>query len=114
PQAPRTAHRQTMHGRRADFRRSRMSSACYQECHNMATRLQTSFSLPYHRPRRLRRNETLRGLVRETEVDASDFIYPLFIAPGSGLRHEVPSMPGVYNLSVDQLAAEAEDILAHD
>lgn len=79
----------------------------------MTTWTRTTFSLPYHRPRRLRSSESLRGLVRETEVNAADFIYPLFIAPGQALRHEVPSMPGVFNLSIDQLAAEAEDVLAH-
>jgi porphobilinogen synthase len=50
-------------------------------------------------------------MVRETTLAADDLIYPLFVKPGTGARGEVPSMPGVYQLSVDQLAEEAEDIL---
>jgi porphobilinogen synthase len=62
--------------------------------------------------RRLRKTAALRSLVRETEVSASDFIYPLFVVPGSGVRNEVASMPGVFQLSVDQLRAEADEILS--
>jgi porphobilinogen synthase len=61
-----------------------------------------------HRPRRLRRSAALRALVRETRLDADDFIYPLFACPGEGVRREVSSMPGVYNLSVDEAVKEAE------
>jgi porphobilinogen synthase len=61
-----------------------------------------------HRPRRLRRSAVLRALVRETRLDADDFIYPLFACPGEGVRREVSSMPGVYNLSVDEVVKEAE------
>ena len=56
-----------------------------------------------HRPRRLRRTATLRAMVRETRLDAADLIYPLFVCPGEGVRREVRSMPGVFNLSVDEL-----------
>jgi len=61
------------------------------------------------RMRRLRRNESLRALVRETSVDPGDLIYPLFICPGKGVRNPVSSMPGVFNLSVDQAVVEAEE-----
>jgi porphobilinogen synthase len=60
-----------------------------------------------HRPRRLRRSETLRALVRETRLAAEDFILPLFACPGENVRREVSSMPGVFNLSVDEIAREA-------
>ena len=60
------------------------------------------------RPRRLRRSAALRALVRETRLDAADLIYPLFACPGEGVRREVRSMPGVFNLSVDELVKEAE------
>lgn len=60
-----------------------------------------------HRPRRLRRSPALRALVRETNLDAKDFIYPLFACGGEGVRREVRSMPGVFNLSVDELVKEA-------
>jgi porphobilinogen synthase len=59
-----------------------------------------------HRPRRLRRSDTLRSLVRETRLTRDDFILPLFVCPGSGVRREISSMPGVYNLSVDETAKE--------
>jgi porphobilinogen synthase len=55
-----------------------------------------------HRPRRLRRSDALRSLVRETRLSADDFVLPLFVCPGTGVRNEVSSMPGVYNLSVDE------------
>jgi porphobilinogen synthase len=60
-----------------------------------------------HRPRRLRRNETLRSLVRETRLAAEDFVLPFFVCPGKGIRREVSSMPGVHNLSVDEVTKEA-------
>ncbi len=60
-----------------------------------------------HRPRRLRRSEHLRALVRETRLAPEDFILPLFACPGENVRREVSSMPGVFNLSVDEVAREA-------
>lgn len=60
-----------------------------------------------HRPRRLRRSETLRALVRETRVTVDDFVLPLFVCAGKGVRREVSSMPGVHNLSVDEVTTEA-------
>ena len=62
---------------------------------------------PIHRPRRLRKNERLRNLVRETRLSPEAFIYPLFVCPGTGIRRAVRSMPGVFQLSVDEAAAEA-------
>jgi porphobilinogen synthase len=59
--------------------------------------------------RRLRRTEPLRALVRETAVAAGDLIYPLFLCPGEGVRRAVGSMPGVFNLSIDEAVREAEE-----
>ena len=59
-----------------------------------------------HRPRRLRKSEALRSLVRETRLSADNFVLPLFICPGTGVRNEVSSMPGVHNLSVDEATSE--------
>ncbi|MGA7108002.1 MAG: porphobilinogen synthase [Terracidiphilus sp.] len=66
-------------------------------------------SFPQNRMRRLRRTESLRALVRETALDPGDLIYPLFICPGQGVRNAVSSMPGVFNLSVDEALREAEE-----
>src|ERR1043166_4806324 len=60
-----------------------------------------------HRPRRLRKTENLRALVRETRLAPEDFILPLFACAGEKVRREIPSMPGVHNLSVDEVAKEA-------
>jgi porphobilinogen synthase len=65
-------------------------------------------SFPENRMRRLRRTESLRALVRETALDPGDLIYPLFLCPGQGIRNAVTSMPGVFNLSVDEAVREAE------
>ena len=67
---------------------------------------------PEYRPRRMRRNEALRSLIRETTLSAGQLIYPLFIVPGKKVKKEVPSMPGVHQISVDQLAAEARELQA--
>jgi porphobilinogen synthase len=64
---------------------------------------------PEIRLRRLRRSESLRALVRETTLNPGDLIYPLFICPGEGVRNPISSMPGVFNLSVDQAVREAEE-----
>jgi porphobilinogen synthase len=61
------------------------------------------------RPRRLRRTENLRALVRETRLAPEDFILPLFACAGEKVRREIPSMPGVHNLSVDEIAQEAAE-----
>src|SRR5918911_3804787 len=60
-----------------------------------------------HRPRRLRRREPLRALVREARLAREDFVLPLFACAGAGVRRAVPSMPGVFNLSVDEIVREA-------
>jgi len=67
---------------------------------------------PEYRPRRMRRNEALRALIRETTLSADQLIYPLFIVPGKKVKNEVRSMPGVYQISVDQLASEAKQLLS--
>jgi porphobilinogen synthase len=61
---------------------------------------------PVNRPRRLRQSSLLRGLVRETELNSGDFILPLFVRPGTGVRKEIGSMPGNYQLSPDTLVDE--------
>jgi porphobilinogen synthase len=60
-----------------------------------------------HRPRRLRRTAAIRSLVRETRLSPDNFLYPLFVVPGAGQRREVGSMPGVFQLSVDEIVKEA-------
>jgi len=63
---------------------------------------------PITRLRRLRRNEAMRSLVRETRLEPSALILPLFLCPGEGVRREIGSMPGVYNLSIDEAMKEVE------
>src|SRR5579883_83526 len=65
-------------------------------------------AFPIHRARRLRSSERIRRLVRETQLSPSQFILPLFVCPGEGVRKEIRSMPGNAQLSVDQLVTEAE------
>ena len=60
-----------------------------------------------HRPRRLRRSASIRALVRETRLSPDMFLYPLFVCPGEGRRREIGSMPGVFQLSVDEIVREA-------
>ncbi|MBM9616204.1 porphobilinogen synthase [Desulfobulbus rhabdoformis] len=67
---------------------------------------------PEYRPRRMRQNETLRSMIRETRLAPEQMMYPLFVLPGKGIREEVSSMPGVFRLSIDQLAKEAKECLA--
>ncbi len=66
-------------------------------------------SFPRTRPRRLRRSETLRSMVRETRLSRDDLILPLFVVEGSGVREPVASMPGVFRHSVDQLVLECKE-----
>ena len=73
---------------------------------DMAVKTATRLTLA-RRPRRLRRTESIRGLVRETRLTPDCFIYPLFVCEGRGVRREVPSMPGVHQLSVDEVVKEA-------
>lgn len=59
-----------------------------------------------HRPRRLRRTDAIRSLIRETRLAPDNFVLPLFVCPGTGVRREIASMPGVYNLSTDETTKE--------
>jgi porphobilinogen synthase len=65
---------------------------------------------PEYRARRMRRSENLRRLIRETRLSTDNFIYPLFVAPGQKVRREVGSMPGVFQLSVDETVREAAEV----
>lgn len=62
------------------------------------------------RPRRLRVNEGMRKLVRETDISVNDLVYPLFVVEGEGIKAEIPSMPGVYHLSIDNFLKELEEV----
>ena len=66
---------------------------------------------PAYRPRRMRDGELARQMIRETELSAKDFIYPLFVKPGQGRRDEIPSMPNVYQVSLDMLMPETRELL---
>jgi porphobilinogen synthase len=68
-------------------------------------------SFPAHRPRRTRRDAFTRDLVREHQLSASDFIYPVFVLEGQGQSQDVASMPGVQRLSLDRLLPVAEECL---
>lgn len=72
--------------------------------------LPDSFVPPAVRPRRLRASQTVRDLVCETRLDLKSMIYPLFVVEGKGIKNEISSMPGVYQWSTDQLAAEVREI----
>lgn len=66
---------------------------------------------PEYRPRRMRRNEAFRSMIRETHLSAAQLIYPLFVMPGKNKREPIPSMPGVFRVTVDQLGKEAKECL---
>lgn len=65
---------------------------------------------PVQRPRRLRKNATIRRMVRETSLSPDDFIYPLFVTFGKGVRKEISSMPGCYQESVDEIIGHAKEV----
>ena len=67
-------------------------------------------SYPAQRMRRLRRNDTLRRMVRENRLSVDDLIYPLFIVHGKGIKKEIEALPGNYHLSIDRLGEEAKAI----
>src|SRR3984893_18428135 len=67
-------------------------------------------TFPLHRPRRLRRTEALRGMVRETRLSTSGLVYPMFACPGTKVRKEVSSMPGIFQQSVDQIVEECREV----
>lgn len=69
-------------------------------------------NIPYYRPRRLRRNENIRRMVRETTLSVNDFIYPLFVTEGKQVKNAITSMPGNYQLSIDLLIKEVKDVHA--
>ena len=66
----------------------------------------------FRRFRRLRSSEAMRSLVRETRLSPAEFVYPLFVTPGEGVRTEIASMPGQYQLSIDQAVREAEEVVS--
>ncbi|MBN2397982.1 MAG: porphobilinogen synthase, partial [Deltaproteobacteria bacterium] len=67
-------------------------------------------NFPDYRPRRLRKNENLRRMIRETTVSVDDLVFPLFVTYGSGVKNPIPSMPGNYQLSVDALIEETKKV----
>lgn len=67
---------------------------------------------PHYRPRRLRANENFRRLIKEAAVSVDDLIYPLFVRPGKGVKNPISSMPGCYQLSIDELVKEAQEVKA--
>ena len=67
---------------------------------------------PNSRLRRLRQTDALRSMVRETRLTPESFVYPLFVCPGEGVRKPIGSMPGVFNLSVDEVVKEAREAYA--
>jgi porphobilinogen synthase len=67
-------------------------------------------TFPVHRPRRLRRTEALRGMVRETRLSTSGLVYPMFACPGTKVQTEVSSMPGIHQQSVDHIVEECRDV----
>lgn len=67
-------------------------------------------SYPIHRPRRLRSNETIRRMVRETRLSPDNFVYPLFVTHGKSVKKRIPSMPGCYQMSVDNIIKEAQNV----
>ena len=67
-------------------------------------------SFPVHRARRLRKTELLRGLVRETRLTVANLIYPMFVCPGSKVRQEVTSMPGVFQQSADKIVEDCREV----
>ena len=69
-----------------------------------------SMEFPKLRPRRLRRNENIRRLVRETKLTLDDLIYPIFVRYGQGIVEEVPSMPGVYRYSLDKVVDAVKEV----
>src|SRR6202050_3113319 len=67
-------------------------------------------TFPVHRPRRLRRSEALRGFVRETRLSTAGLVYPMFACPGTNVRTEVSSMPGISQQPADQIAEECREV----
>jgi porphobilinogen synthase len=76
----------------------------------MSTSTASVAAYPVSRLRRLRMTGVLRAMVRETELSKNDFIYPLFVVPGSGVKKEISSMPGVYQMSVENIVRECAEV----
>lgn len=79
------------------------------ERHQKTAKLSLVMAFPVTRLRRLRQSESMRSLVRETHLEPGNFIYPLFVCPGEGVRKEISSMPDVFNLSIDEALKEARE-----
>ncbi len=69
---------------------------------------------PIYRPRRLRRNESLRRMIRETHLRKDDFIFPMFVVPGKRVKEPIPSMPGIFRFSIDELVKEVKEVYSLD
>ena len=69
-----------------------------------------NFSTDFKRHRRLRSSNSMRAMVRENHLRVEDFIYPMFVVEGSEVKNEVPSMPGVYQVSMDLLLSEVKEV----
>ena len=67
---------------------------------------------PYYRPRRLRKNENIRRMVRETHLSVNDLIYPMFVVEGTAIKNPIGSMPGIDQFSIDLLLKEVKEV--HD
>jgi len=67
-------------------------------------------SIPYYRPRRLRRTDSIRRMVRETTLSVNDLIYPLFVTEGKNVRNPISSMPGNFQFSIDQMIMEVKEV----
>lgn len=65
---------------------------------------------PYYRPRRLRKNENIRRMVRETQLGINDLIFPMFVTEGKGIKNPISSMPGNFQMSIDYLVEEVKDV----
>lgn len=70
-----------------------------------------NFNSEFKRHRRLRSSNSMRAMVRETHLHVEDFIYPMFVVEGSNVKNEVPSMPGVYQVSMDLLLDEVKEVV---
>ena len=68
---------------------------------------------PVHQPRRLRQSEPLRRLVRETRISVDQLVMPLFVRPGKNIRAAIPSIPGQFQLSIDQLVKDCQELADH-
>src|SRR3989337_2905351 len=66
---------------------------------------------PSYRPRRLRKTKSIRKIIQETDLSVSDFIYPMFVIPGNGVKEEITSMPGIFRYSIDNTIKEIKEIL---